>query len=84
MNIIFLDIDGVLQPYNNQYRFNYFEPVQYAKKSSKVLLNVLKNQINDVNIYLNNLYPLYKDIYLKELYPSSILSISYFFILSLR
>ena len=22
-NIIFLDIDGVIQPYNNQYRFNY-------------------------------------------------------------
>ena len=37
--------------YENQYRFNFFEPIKYAKNSSKVLLNVLKNQINDVNIY---------------------------------
>lgn len=36
---------------------------------SKPLMQLLNNycKINDVKIYFNNLYPLYKDIYLKEL-----------------
>ena len=35
---------------------------------ARVLIFLLNNfcKINDVNIYLNNIYPLYKDIYLRE------------------
>ena len=44
---------------------------------AKDLIFLLNNfcRINDVNLYLNNLYPLYKDVYLKEFLKANALSL---------
>lgn len=46
-NIIFLDIDGVIQPYNNQYRFKYD-----MKETVKFLAKKFNDEIyNNIDIY---------------------------------